>query len=256
MLRAGGYTGDVTVIPHAPRAAHEAAIEAAAGRSGPLFVLYVGSVAAGTGKSWCGDCVRAKPVIVEALNAIEASVYIHSVHYTLYTTVHHSSSSRSQHNSHAGATTLALCLRFSSFVVLAAHTTRANLCHEIIESSHRINLLSIFLRDQSAGLPRARVPHRARGLAQRRRSAFSAQEQVGQYLRRAGAGQGRVYSTAHRRARGRPDHGRSVAAGAHRGVNMCVCVLCTYSISSNVPYVRMYQSAWRRIFNDNAFSTG
>jgi hypothetical protein len=37
-------------------------------------------------------------------------------------------------------------------------------------------------------------------------------------------------------------------------VNMCVCVLCTYSIIKRT--VRMYQSAWRRIFNDNAFSTG
>ena len=74
MLRAGGYTGDVHVIPHSPRDAHEAAIEAAAGGSGPLFVLYVGSVVPATGKSWCGDCVRAKPAIVQALNAIEASV--------------------------------------------------------------------------------------------------------------------------------------------------------------------------------------
>ena len=71
-LSAAGFSGATRVIPDTPQASHQAAIAAAREEhTGALFVLYVGSARPDTGKSWCGDCVRAKPVIVQALSAVK-----------------------------------------------------------------------------------------------------------------------------------------------------------------------------------------
>jgi thiol-disulfide isomerase/thioredoxin len=37
------------------------------GESGNVFVLFTGAIKAETGKSWCGDCTRAEPVIEKVM---------------------------------------------------------------------------------------------------------------------------------------------------------------------------------------------
>lgn len=39
----------------------------AASANAELYLLFVGTKSTSTGKSWCGDCVRAEPVLEDAL---------------------------------------------------------------------------------------------------------------------------------------------------------------------------------------------
>ena len=72
VLSQHGYKGAVRSIPSAPQAAHQAAIEEARrSHTGPLFVLYLGSVDQSSGRSWCSDCEKAKPALVKGLNSVE-----------------------------------------------------------------------------------------------------------------------------------------------------------------------------------------
>lgn len=51
---------------------YDALLEAVAGKSPPVFVLFCGSKDA-TGQSWCPDCVAAEPVVAAAAKALPAT---------------------------------------------------------------------------------------------------------------------------------------------------------------------------------------
>ena len=49
------------------------------GESGKVFLLFTGAIKPDTGKSWCGDCTRAEPVINKVMAETKESVLVECI---------------------------------------------------------------------------------------------------------------------------------------------------------------------------------
>jgi|EP00945_MAST-04E_sp_MAST-4E-sp1_P000150 thiol-disulfide isomerase/thioredoxin len=54
----------------------QAKVAEAKGQASNVFVLFTGAVQESTGRSWCGDCVRADPVIKKVMGETKDSVLL------------------------------------------------------------------------------------------------------------------------------------------------------------------------------------
>ena len=49
------------------------------GEGGKVFLLFTGAIKPETGKSWCGDCTRAEPVINKVMEETKDSVLVECI---------------------------------------------------------------------------------------------------------------------------------------------------------------------------------